>query len=353
MPWQDKVRSRILAHHDSFRLPLAHAAPLFLQMSSTHHHHPPGAHGHAPHGSEKRLGLSIALNLLISMAEVIGGLLSGSLSLLSDAVHNLSDTASLAISLVARRIARRGATPSKTFGYKRAEILGAFVNLVTLVLIALFLVKEAIDRLVAPQPIDGTTMLIVATIGLAANVLTALLLYRDARGSLNIRSAFLHIVADAISSVGVVAGGLLILFYDVYLIDPLLTLGISAYILWHSYAMLRETTDILMEGTPSDIDLDRVVEAVQSVERVLDMHHLHVWQLDEATTALEAHVVIAKGDLERMETIKRTVKERLADDFGIEHSTLEFEFLPCDDPHDPHCYDHPVTDTAEEAVPVE
>lgn len=314
-----------------------------------HSHH----HSVSRDGSEKRLGIAIALNLLITVAEVVGGLLSGSLALLSDALHNFSDTASLAISLVARRIGRKEATPAKTFGFKRAEILGAFVNLVTLVLIALFLIKEAIERLMTPTTIDGTTMLIVAVIGLVANLVTAFLLYRDVEGSLNIRSAFLHIVADAVSSVGVVIGGLLILYYDLHIVDPILTLGISVYILWHSYTMLREATDILMEGTPTDLDLDQVVSAVQAVDHVLDMHHLHVWQLDEATTALEAHIVIAKQDLERMETIKRAVKKRLADDFDIGHSTLEFEFLPCEDGDDPRCYDHQVADTAEEAIPAE
>ena len=182
-------------------------------MGHQHHHH------HIEvRGSERRLAISIVLNLVISVAEVVGGLLSGSLALLSDALHNFSDTASLCISLSARRIGRREATSVKTFGYKRAEIIGAFVNLVTLVLIALYLIKEAVERFFNPQPIDGTIMLVVAVIGLAANVATAVLLFRDAKESLNIRSTFLHIITDAVSSVGVVLGGVLILYYDVYLV---------------------------------------------------------------------------------------------------------------------------------------
>ncbi len=300
-------------------------------MGHQHHHH------HVEvRGSERRLAISIVLNLVITVAEVVGGLLSGSLALLSDALHNFSDTASLCISLIARRIGRREATSVKTFGYKRAEIIGAFVNLVTLVLIALFLIKEAVERFFNPQPIDGTIMLVVAVIGLAANVATAVLLFRDAKESLNIRSTFLHIITDAVSSVGVVFGGVLILYYDVYLVDPILTLLISLYILYHSYEMLRETGDILMEGVPKNIDLDQLVAEVETLDRVLGMHHLHVWQFDEQTVSLEAHIVINETDLEHMEAMKRAIKHTLGEVFHIHHTTLEFEFAPC---HDPGCYE--------------
>lgn len=282
----------------------------------------------------------MALNFLITVAEIVGGILSGSLALLSDAVHNLSDTASLAISYGARRISRKGPTEQKTFGYRRAELLGAFVNLVTLVLVALFLVKEAVERLMNPQPVDAPVMLVVASIGLAANVATGVLLYRDARTSLNVRSAFLHIVSDGISSVGVVAGGLLMLFYDLYWVDPLVTLGISAYLLYHSYAMLRETTHILMEGAPTGVDLEAVVASVQGLDRVAGLHHLHVWHIDEHSVALEAHVVIDREHLPHMETIKRRIKQLLSHEYAISHSTLEFEFLPCEASSTDLCYGH-------------
>lgn len=302
------------------------------------HGHSHSHHHHAPDGGGRRLLFSIGLNLLITVAEVVGGLLSGSLALLSDALHNLSDTASLAISYATRRIGRREANPRKTFGYKRAEILGAFVNLLTLVLIALFLIKEAVERFLDPQPVDGPVMLAVAVVGLLANVATAVLLYRDSRESLNIRSAFLHIVSDGISSVGVVIGGLLIIYFDFYLVDPILTLAISLYLLYHSYHMLREATDILMEGTPADVDLGDIVRDVRRIEHVRGIHHLHVWQLGERQRALEAHIVIDKTDLERMEVVKRAIKHRLADVYHITHSTLEFEFDPCTSSADPDCY---------------
>ena len=309
-------------------------------MGHHHHHHHIEADAQ---GSERRLVWSIALNLLITVAEVVGGVLSGSLALLSDALHNFSDTASLGISLAARRIGRKAATSNKTFGYKRAEIIGAFVNLVTLVLIALFLIKEAVERFLNPQPIDGTIMLVVATIGLLANVVTALLLFRDAKNSLNIRSAFLHIITDAVSSVGVVLGGVLILQFQIYIVDPILTMLISLYILYHSYEMLRETIDILMESVPKNIDLDQVVAEVEAVDRVLGIHHVHVWQFGEQDVALEAHIVIDKGDLEHMEVVKHSIKDRLGEVFHIYHITLEFEFIPCHDHSDPRCYE--VNDT--------
>ena len=307
-----------------------------------HHHHPHHHHAHAD-GGERRLVWSIVLNLIITIAEVIGGVISGSLALLSDALHNFSDTSSLGIAYVARRLSHKEANPRKTFGYKRAEIIGAFVNLITLVLIAIYLMVEAVGRFLDPQPIDGTVMLVVASIGLLANVVTALLLWRDARHSLNMRSAFLHILSDAVSSVGVVLGGILIIRFGIYIVDPILTLAIALYILFQSYQMLRETIDILMEGTPPGIDLDRILEEVETLDRVLDIHHLHVWQLDEHNTALEAHVVIDKRDLEQMEEIKRAIKALLAERFAIAHSTLEFEFLPCKDTHDPLCFEKTVS----------
>lgn len=308
-----------------------------------HHHHDHGHHGHAhvsggASGGEKRLLLSIVLNLLITAAEVVGGLLSGSLALLSDALHNASDTASLGVSYAARRIARREANAEKTFGYRRAEVVGAFFNLVTLVIVALYLIVEAAERFLDPQPIDGGIMLVVALIGLAANVVTAVLLFRDSKDSLNIRSAFIHILSDAFSSVGVVIGSVLILWYDVYLVDPIITLAISVYILFHAYALLRQTINILMEGAPHGMDLDEVLHEMQAADRVLDVHHLHVWQLGEGQTALEAHVVINEEDLHQMEAIKRRLKALLRERFHIEHSTLELEFVPCSPDAHP-CYE--------------
>jgi len=294
-------------------------------MAHSHEH----AHHHGEGQTEGRLWISIFLNLAITVAEFIGGLISGSLSLLSDALHNLNDTASLGISLAARKISQKEANRDKTFGYQRAEIIGAFINLITLVIIALFLIKEGIQRFYHPRTIDGTVMFVVALIGLLGNVLTAILLHRSSNENINLRSAYIHILSDALSSVGVIIAGVLIIEYQLYIIDTLLTLIIAGYILWQSYHMLRQTIRILMESTPANIELPEVQSAMATVQGVLDIHHLHVWRLDEHNILLESHVVIDEDNLSQMETIKSAIKDLLGTKFGIHHSTLEFEFTPC------------------------
>ncbi len=300
-------------------------------MAHSHHH---GHHHHHAHGNDQtegRLWISIFLNLIITLAEFIGGIISGSLALLSDALHNLNDTTSLGISLFARKVSKKEANKEKTFGYKRAEIIGAFINLITLVIIALFLIKEGVERFYNPQPIDGLIMFVVAIIGLLGNVITAVLLYRSSKENINIRSAYVHIMSDALSSVGVIVAGWLILQYELFIVDTILTLIIAGYILWQSYYMLRQTIDILMESTPTEIQLEEVTLAMQEVTGVLDVHHLHVWRLDESNILLESHVVIDESDMMNMEKIKSSLKDLLNNSFNIQHSTLEFEFEPCEE----------------------
>jgi cobalt-zinc-cadmium efflux system protein len=313
-------------------------------MSHHHGHHHHGPHGRQHHhgeadGSDGRLVFSIVLNAAITIAEFVGGIISGSLALISDALHNLTDTTSLAVAYVARKISRRDATQAKTFGYRRAEIIAAFVNLVTLVLIALFLIKEAVERVFDPQPIDGGVMLVVAVIGLVANFVSAAILFRDARHSLNIRSAFLHILSDGVSSVAVVAGGIVIIAYDFHLIDPILTVAISLYLLVHSYHMLKQTVNILMESTPTDVDIPMLARDLVALPFVVDVHHIHVWQLDEVHRAFEAHVVIDRESIDEMEVTKTRIKEYLQRMHHIGHSTLEFEFEPCTEADGTPCYD--------------
>lgn len=274
-----------------------------------------------------RLVLSILLNLTITLSEIIGGLVSGSLSLLSDALHNFSDTASLGISLVAYRLSQHAPDHRNTFGYRRAQIIGALINLATLVVVAFYLIKEAIERYLQPQPIQGRVMLIVAIIGLLANLATAAFLFRQSRENLNFRSAFIHILGDALSSIGVVSGSLLIIRYRLYLADTLLTLAIAIYILVHTSSLLKQTLNILMQGVPEGLDINQVIASIKSVKHVRDVHHVHVWQLDEAWANFEAHIVIAQDDSAIMPAIKESIKQRLASSFNITHSTLEFEFI--------------------------
>lgn len=298
-----------------------------MEHNHDHHHH------NFDESSITRLWISIFLNLMITIAEVVGGLLSNSLSLLSDAVHNLSDTASLGISLVARKISKKDPNSEKTFGYRRAEIIGAFINLITLVIIALFLVKEGVERFFEPAEIDGLTMFWVAIVGLLGNFATAVLLFRDSKDSLNIRSSFIHILSDGLSSVAVIIGGWLIITYQWYIVDTIITVLIAAYIMWQAFHMLRESVNILMEAKPDNIDLNKLTTAIKSVPNVCDAHHVHVWQLDEHQVMLESHILIKKRDLSELEIIKKEIKQILHDKFEILHSTLEFEFEPCDAVH--------------------
>jgi cobalt-zinc-cadmium efflux system protein len=299
-----------------------------------HHHH----HHDFDDSSIWKLWISIFLNLAITLAEFVGGLLSNSLALLSDAVHNLNDTISLVISLVARKISKKGVNEDKTFGYKRAEIIGAFINLITLVIVALFLIKEGVERFFEPQAIDGFTMFWVAIVGLIGNFATAALLFKESKDNLNLKSAYIHILSDGLSSVGVIIGGWLILKYEWFIVDTILTLGIGVYILWHSYHMLRETIDILMESKPNDLDLDNLKSIMLDIDGVCGVHHLHVWRLNETQILLECHVVIERDDVYQMEEIKTSIKKQLHDEIEISHSTLEFEFEPCSAHH--HELDH-------------
>lgn len=287
-----------------------------------HDHH---THTHIdPKAGDGRLTLAVAVNLGLTVAQIIGGVLSGSLALIADALHNLSDAASLVIALVARRIARKGATATMTFGYGRAEIVAALINYTTLILLGLYLCYEAILRLFDPQGVDGWLVVIIAGIALVVDLVTAALTWAMARDSINIRAAFLHNLADALGSVAVIVAGTLILLFDWQIIDPLVTLGIAGYILWMSFSEIGGVIRILMLGSPEGIDTDRLLDDLRAVDGVRDIHHAHLWQMQEHQPAIEAHVVVAEGRWHEADAIKAALKAALAE-AGITHSTLELE----------------------------
>ncbi len=289
---------------------------------------PPKQHHHdVERLDDRRLIVAIAINMLLTLAQVIGGIISGSLALIADALHNFSDAASLLIAWVARRIGRQQPDHLKTFGYKRAEVIAALINLVTLVLVGLYLIYEAIWRVFEPQVIKGWMVIIVAGVALVIDIATAILTYTMSKHSMNIRAAFLHNVSDALASVGVIVAGTLILLYGWYWSDTLLTLLIAGYVLYQAAMLLPKTIHILMEGTPEGISSEEVAKAMESIEGVSNVHHLHIWQLDEQKNALEAHVVIA--DFLDTEQIKKALKAELEKRFSISHSTLEFEIDHC------------------------
>ncbi len=290
-------------------------------MGHDHHHHDLDRMG------DRRLLTAIAINMLLTLAQVIGGIISGSLALIADALHNFSDAASLLIAWVARKIGRQLPDHFKTFGYKRAEVIAALINLVTLVLVGLYLIYEGLWRLFEPQVIEGWVVIVVASIALVIDIATATLTFSLSKQSINIRAAFLHNVSDALASAGVIIAGTLILLYGWYWTDTLLTLLIAGYVLYQAATLLPKTIHILMEGTPEGITIKEVINSMESIEGVSNVHHLHLWQIDEHKNALEAHVVISH--FSKTEQIKMALKAELGQQFSITHSTLEFEINHC------------------------
>jgi cobalt-zinc-cadmium efflux system protein len=283
-------------------------------------------HSHAGHElSDFRLVAAIALNLALTLVEAIAGLVAGSLALLADALHNFNDCGSLVIALVARRVARLPSDERRTFGYRRAEIVGALINLTILVVIGLYLLGEGLHRLFDPREVEGWIVVMVAAVALAVDIGTAILLYAMSRGNLNLRAAYLHNLGDAIASVGVILAGAAVLLWGAYWVDPAVTLVIAAYILWQSLAMMARSIHILMEGAPADVDSDALVRELEVIEGVIEVHHVHIWELDEHHRALEAHIVVDEAHLARWAEIKQQIKQLLGERFHIHHSTLEFE----------------------------
>jgi len=290
-------------------------------MSQDHDHH----HHNTDNMDEKKLTAAVAINVLLTLAQVVGGILSGSLSLIADALHNFSDAAALGIALFARKISRKPADTLKTFGYKRAETIAAFINLITLVIIGLYLVGEAFWRFYDPQPVVGWAVVGIASLALIVDIVTAFMTYSASKNSLNIQAAFLHNLSDAFASIAVIISGIAIILYEAYWTDTLLTLVIAGFILWQGFTMLPQVIHILMQGTPKDIEINKVIETLESMEQVINVHHVHIWQLDEYKNALEAHIVTDIADLKTIEHLKILIKDCLSKEFAIAHTTLEFE----------------------------
>ena len=301
-------------------------------MVDSTHKHPPihrgHAHGHVhldPQSGDHRVAVAVWANGLLTAAQIIGGVFSGSLALIADAIHNFSDMASLVIAFGARKLARRPPEAKMTFGYGRVEVVAALINYTSLIIVGFFLIYEGLVRFVEPPSVEGWTVIILGGVALAVDMLTALLTYSMQKDSVNIRALFLHNLSDALASVAVIVGGVLILLHDIRWVDPAITIGIATYILWLAFSEIGEPIRILMLGSPPDVDTDTVIAAIEEIEGVEAVHHTHFWQMQEHRAALDTHVVIAKANWEDQEVIKKAIKSRLARDFGIDHSTLETE----------------------------
>lgn len=264
------------------------------------------------------------LNVLITVAEFIGGVFSGSLSLISDAFHNLGDSLSIVISYVASRISLKNQDENNTYGYKRAQIITAFLNSIALVIICLVLIVEAVRRFSHPEPIDGPVMLTVAIIGLVANAASALMLNAGAKNNLNMRATYLHIMSDALSSVAIIIGGVLIELFHWNWVDPLVTILVAGYIAYETWPIIRQTNRILMEGAPK-IDYEGIKTDLLEIDGVYNVHHVHAWLIDEHNIVFSAHVNLHDMKISEAQPIYREIDHVLKTKYGVCHTTIQAE----------------------------
>jgi len=294
-------------------------------------------HHHAHHEAvSRKLTLATCANVLVVIGEIAVGLYAGSLALLGDALHNLTDAAALVIALVAVRLERRAPTSGKSFGYRRAGILAAFINAAMLVAFTFFVFREAYERLIHPHDVQTTPMLIAAAIALAVNSATAVSLKHESREDVNIRGAFVHMIGDAVSSAGIIVAALLIRATGTAQWDAIISMFIGLLILWSSYGVLKESMNLLLEGTPSGIDPDEVTRSLGEVEGIHGVHHLHIWALGPSSPALSCHLMVGDVPLKNTARILEDVNAILLRDYRISHTTIQFELAECDT-DDPYC----------------
>ena len=290
------------------------------------HSHQGHAHSHIdPSAGDARVAWAIGVNMLLTAAQVIGGVLSGSLALIADALHNFSDAIALIIAFFARKIARRPADARMSFGYGRAEVVAALVNYTTLVVLSVYLFYEGVMRFFEPEPINGWMVVWIAALALVIDLVTAALTYSMAKESMNIRAAFVHNVADALGSVAVIVAGSAVIWFNWTWVDPAVTIMISVYILWHVKVEIGETIRVLMLGAPPELDPEEVATAIEGTKGVTEVHHVHLWSMQERQPALTAHLVIAADAWPGAEDVRESVRQILQDHFGIGHATLELE----------------------------
>ena len=284
------------------------------------------------HFREENLIITMVLNFIITLVEVIGGLLSGSLSLLSDALHNFSDGISIMVSFIALRLSKRENTLKNTFGYKRAEILAALFNSSFLIIISFFLFKEAYLRLQNPQNIESKIMISVAFVGLVANTISVFLLKSGSKDNMNIKSAYVHLFSDSLSSIAVIIGGIFIYYFNLTIVDPILTFIIGAYVLKEGFEILKQSINILMEKTPVQINILKIKEVVEKIPEVDNLHHVHIWQVNDKEFLFEGHIDVKENiNLTKAEELRSNINSILFNEFGINHTTLQIEYNTCKD----------------------
>jgi cobalt-zinc-cadmium efflux system protein len=286
-------------------------------------------HDHAHHHEVKGKNLlfSIILNIVITVAQIVGGILSGSLALISDALHNFSDVLSLIFSYIANVLSKKKASLNQTFGYKRAEIIAAFVNAISLMIVAIYLIFEASQRFFHPEVIKSNLVIWMSLLGIVANGLSALMLKKDADHNLNMKSAYIHLFTDMMASVAVLVGGILMKYYQIYWIDSVLTFAIAIYLIYIGYDLLIDSTRILMLFTPSNIDIEKIIDEVHKISGVNKLHHIHVWHLNDHELHLEAHLDCSEDiKMSEFNNLLHEIEQVLLDKFHINHINIQPEF---------------------------
>ncbi len=290
------------------------------------HHH---AHEHCHHHHEvseesvRYLFISFIINILLSLIEIIGGIIAGSISLIGDALHNTSDAFSILIAAVAFKIGHKKATRKYTYGFKRAEVIGGFVNLILLFISGLYLIIEGTERLISPHSIDGWLIIWISVLALIVDALTAKISHHDAHHSANMKMVFIHNLADAFGSLGVILSGICIVLFDIYFVDGIMALVIAFYMIFQSVVSFKPIVNILMNAAPENIDLNKIEKAIKKIKGVDDIHHIHVWSISEHDISLECHI---KGsDLE----LVHKINDLLSKKFDINHCNIQLEDDSC------------------------
>jgi len=294
-------------------------------QTGAHHHD----HVDVTETSGSRLLLTLALNFIIPVAQIVGGIISNSVALISDAMHNFSDFTAVLISYVAFRIGQKGVSEKNTFGYKRAEVMAALINGAILVGASIFIVYEAVIRLRHPEPVVGKIVMILAGVGILGNGFSAWLLHRDSKDNLNIRGAFLHMMGDMLTSVVVLISGAILIFKPWYWLDPLLSLLIVVFILKNCWSIIKEATTVLMNATPKGIDIQKIKDFLENIPEVCAVHYLHAWNVSSSSIAFSCHVEVNDQSVSQTQVLSEKIRHDLYHRFGIDHPILQFETVQC------------------------
>ena len=315
---QRELRDSDWLHEDHLLRVEAHQNENRIQAGLHHHDHV-----NVTETSGKRLLITLALNFIIPVAQVTGGIVSNSMALISDAIHNFSDFTSVLISYVAFRIGRKGASPENTFGYRRAEVMAALINSVILVGASIFIIYEAVIRFLHPEPVIGGIVMILAGVGIMGNGFSAWLLHRDSKDNLNIRGAFLHMMGDLLTSVVVLINGTILMFKPWYWLDPLFSLLIVAFILKNCWDIIKEATAVLMNATPKGIDIQKIKDFLENIPGVRAVHYLHAWNMSSSSIAFSCHVEVNDQPVSQTEALAEKIRHDLYHRFGIDVLTAQ------------------------------